>query len=331
MVITTGVHNFDPDRLGPSTKQKFFVELSPATGGELVGFPVLVANGARAGKTLVAFAGVHGDEYEGMQALHEIYHALDVEQMSGRLIAVPVVNLPAYHAVSRHSPVDHLNLARTFPGRREGTLSERLAHYLSELIIARADFFVDLHSAGIRYLIPPMIGYGITDTEHSRVAQHAAEIFGTPVLWGHPGQVPPGRTISEADRRHIPWLYVEASGGARISPDELRYYTNGLLNLMRFLHILPGDNGAAHIRHRLQGKGDIDDAIFCDTAGFFAPAVNVLDQVSPGRTIGVVRNIFGEPLEEIKSERGGYVILLRALPVVQPGDTVCVITDGSSV
>mgnify|MGYP003288079849 CR=1 FL=1 len=331
MVITTTPQGFNPDGLAPSSKQKFFVELSPASGGNSVGFPVLVANGAHPGKTLVAVAGVHGDEYEGVQALHDVYNDLDVDQLSGRVIAVPIVNLPAHLGVSRHSPVDCLNLARTFPGRREGTISERLAHYLSELIIARADFFIDLHSGGIRYLIPPMIGYGIGDTEHSRVAQQAAEIFGTPVLWGHPGQVPPGRTISEADARGIPWLYVEASGGARIRPEELRYYTEGLRNLMRFLKILPGLNDTGHVRYRLGGKGDIDDAIFCNTAGFFVPQVNALDHVSAQQPIGIVRNMFGETLEEINSEREGYVILLRALPVVQPGDTVCVVTGGSSV
>jgi predicted deacylase len=331
MVISIGPQDFDPERLAPSSKHTFFVELSPASGGNLVGFPVLVANGARAGKTLVAVAGVHGDEYEGVQALHDLYQALDVEQISGRLIAVPIVNLPAYLAVSRHSPVDYLNLARTFPGRPDGTLTERLAHHLSESIIACADFFIDLHSAGIRYLIPPMIGYGIAGAEHSRVAQQAAEIFGTPVLWGHPGQVPAGRTISEADRRGIPWLYVEASGGARIHPEELRYYTGGLLNLMKFLGMLPGENSTSHVRYRLEGKGDIDQAIFCNTAGFFVPKVNVLDHVSPQQPIGIVRNIFGETLETINTARGGYVILLRALPVVQPGDTVCVVTEGSSV
>ena len=331
MVINIGPQEFDPESSAPSSKQTFFIELSPASGGNSVGFPVLVANGARPGKTLVAVAGVHGDEYEGVQALHDVYHALNVEQISGRLIAVPIINLPAYLAVNRHSPIDYLNLARTFPGRADGTISERLAHYLSESIISRADFFVDLHSAGIRYLIPPMIGYGITDTEHSRVAQQAAEIFGTPVLWGHPGPVPAGRTISEADRRRIPWLYVEASGGARIRPEELRYYTEGLLNLMKFLQLLPGKNSNTHVRYRLEGKGDIDDAISCNTAGFFVPKVNALDHVSPQQPIGIVRNIFGETLEEINAERSGYVILLRALPVVQPGDTVCVITGGTTV
>jgi predicted deacylase len=331
MVINTGYDDFNPDCLGPSSKQTFFVEISPFNGGESVGFPVVVVNGSRPGKTLVAMAGVHGDEYEGVQALYELYHQLNPEKMSGRLIAVPIANLPAHRAVSRHSPVDFVNLARIFPGRKDGTLSERLAHYLSELIIARGDFFIDLHSAGIRYLIPPMVGYGISDTEQGRVAEQAAHTFGTPVVWGHPGEVPPSRTISEANRRGIPWLYTESSGGARIRPDELRYYTNGLMNLLRFLKIVPGEVDSSNPRYYLVGKGDIDDAISCNSSGFFVPAVNVLDQVSPQQAIGTVKDVFGDNLEEIRSDRGGYVILLRALPVVNPGDTVCVITDGTSV
>jgi predicted deacylase len=331
MTINTNCAEFDLHGLSPASKDALFVEISPAAGGAMTGFPVLVVNGTEPGKSLVVFAGVHGDEFEGVQAIHEVYEQLDPGRLRGRMIAVPVANLPAHRNCSRHSPIDSLNLARIFPGRRDGTLSERLAHHLSELLIARADFFIDLHSAGINYQIPPMVGYGISDTERGRVAAGAAEVFGTPVVWGHPGPVPPGRTISEADRRGIPWLYVEATGGARVRPDELRYYTDGLLNLLRYLGMLPGEAGRSRVEYRLEGDGNIDQAVTCNSAGFFVPSVRVLERVATGQIIGVVRDIFGAQVEEVRSKQEGFVILLRALPIVNPGDTVCVVTGGSAV
>jgi predicted deacylase len=331
MTIHINCAEFDPDGLPPASKQAFFVEMSPTAGGAMMGFPVLVVNGTGPGKTLVVFAGVHGDEFEGVQAIHEVSDQLDPDMLRGRLIAVPVANLPAHRNCSRHSPVDNLNLARIFPGRGGGTLSERLAHHLSELLIARADFFIDLHSAGINYLIPPMVGYGISDTEQGRMAAEAAEAFGTPVVWGHPGPVPPGRTISEADRRGIPWLYVEATGGARIRSEELRYYTSGLFNLLRYLGMLPGKVGQSHVEYRLVGDGNIDQAITCTSAGFFVSSVRALERVADGQVIGVVRDMFGATLEEVRSKQEGFVILLRALPIVNPGDTVCVVTGDRAV
>jgi predicted deacylase len=331
MVQNLKIENFALDLSGPPGKEAFFLEISPSTGAERLGFPLLLARGRRPGKILVAIAGVHGDEYEGVQAIHEIFHQLDPDEMSGLFLAVPVANVPAHWAVSRHSPVDFLNLARIFPGRPDGTLTERLAHHLSEKVISHADFLVDLHSAGIKYLIPPLVGYGIGDSEWASVSKEAAAIFGTPVVWGHPGEVPTGRTISEADRRGISWLYVEASGGGRIRPEELPYYKDGLLNLLKFLKILPGRAEPRPVRYQLVGKGDIDQAISSNTAGFFVPMVQVLERVARNRIVGLVRDLFGETVEEIRAQQEGYVILLRALPIVYPGETVCVITGGTTL
>lgn len=329
MIKNVRIEDFDPDSPGSPGKEAFFLETSPWTTGQKLGFPVLLARGKKQGKTLVAVAGVHGDEYEGVQALHEIFHQLNTDDMNGKFLAVPVVNLPAHWAVSRHSPIDFLNLARVFPGKPDGSFTERLAHHLSEKIISAADFFIDLHSAGLQYLIPPLVGYGIAATEHARISEEAAQIFGTPVIWGHPGEVPPGRTISEADRRGIPWLYVEASGGARVHSEELPYYKNGLLNLLKYLKMIPGEFEPARVKYQLVGKGDIDEAVASSTAGFFVPTVNILDPVVRNQVVGLVRDLFGETIEEIRSQQAGYVVLLRALPIVYPGETVCVITSGS--
>lgn len=331
MIQKVRIEDFDPDLPRPPGKHAFFAEISPSTGGASLGFPVLLATGRREGKTLVAIAGVHGDEYEGVQAIHEIYQLLDPDEMSGRLLAVPVVNQPAHWAVSRHSPIDLLNLARTFPGSRDGTFTERLAFYLSEKIISHADFFVDLHSAGIKYQIPPLVGYGIGESESARISKEAAQIFGTPVIWGHPGEVPSGRTISEADHLGISWLYVEASGGGRIHAEELPYYKNGLLNLLKYLNIIQGQVETVSVKHQLVGKGDIDEAISTNTAGFFVPIVQILELVTRQQVVGLVRDLFGETVEEIRSQQEGYVVLLRALPIVYPGETVCVITGGSAL
>ena len=329
MIKSVRIEDFDPGSPGSPGKEAFFIEISPSTSDQRLGFPVLLARGKAPGKTLVAVAGVHGDEYEGVQAIHEMFYQLNTDEMTGRLLAVPVVNLPAHWAISRHSPIDFHNLARVFPGKRDGSFTERLAHHLSEKIISAADFFIDLHSAGIQYLIPPLVGYGIGGTEHARVSKEAAQIFGTPFIWGHPGEVPPGRTISEADRRGIPWLYVEASGGARVHREELPYYKNGLLNLLKYLRIIPGELEPARVKYQLVGKGDIDEAVATSTAGFFVPMVQILEHVTSNQVVGLVRDLFGETIEEIRSQQAGYVILLRAIPIVYPGETVCVITSGS--
>jgi predicted deacylase len=49
-------------------------------------------------------------------------------------------------------------LARTCPGRVDGSITERIAWSLSELI-AQPDYYIDLHTGGTDMAILPMSGY----------------------------------------------------------------------------------------------------------------------------------------------------------------------------
>ena len=152
--VTLAPKDFSPQDLARGSKHRCGL----AFGGTL-GFPVLVARGRRPGPTLVVSANVHGDEYEGVRAILEIFEWLDPEAMSGDLLAVPVVNVPAFWSGTRTSPLDDANLARVFPGDPDGTPSQQIAWHFAHSVIARADFYLDLHSGGIRYRMPGMAGY----------------------------------------------------------------------------------------------------------------------------------------------------------------------------
>ncbi len=73
MVVEIPIEDFNPDSIRPGTIQPFFLHLCRAGNGENLGIPILVAQGTRPGKTLLVFAGVHGDELEGVQAIHEVF------------------------------------------------------------------------------------------------------------------------------------------------------------------------------------------------------------------------------------------------------------------
>ena len=326
MVVEIPVDDFNPNSISAGTIQPFFLRLCPSGNRENSGLPVLIAQGKRAGKTLVIFAGVHGDELEGVQAIHEVFLRLDPEELTGRVIAVTVANLAAYRATKRISPIDSLNLARTFPGRKDGTITERIAHYLSDLILPHADFFIDLHSSGLTYILPTMIGYDASDGPQGRISKEAALHFGTPVMWGH-REISPGRSLSVAINRNIPWLYVEAPSGGRVSSQDLPYYINGVFNLLKHLQMLPGDVQRCPPQVHLIGTGDLDRTLAVNADGFFVPKVRVLDEVVPNQIVAVVRDLFGHTIEEVRTDRGGLVGMLRANPVVHAGDSVCLVVD----
>ena len=106
----------------------------------------VVKNGA--GPTILFVGANHGDEFEGPVVLSKLARELTPEVLTGWVIIVPVRSLPAYQAGKRLSPVDGLNLNLTFPGRREGSVTEVIAHYVSEVLVPLADVVVDIHSGG---------------------------------------------------------------------------------------------------------------------------------------------------------------------------------------
>lgn len=280
----------------------------------------IAVRGAADGPTLLVSAGVHGDEYEGVRAIFETVEALDAGALRGTLLTVPVLNYPAHRAVTRHHPADGANLARQFPGRADGTASERIAHAFSTDFLPHADFYLDLHSGGIRFAMPSMAGYEAADPR----GRAAAEAFGAPVIWGHP-VIEPGRTISAARALGIPFLYTEARGAGRIHPEDLLMMRRGITNLMRHLGMLDGAPEIPAPPRRLHGIGNTDEGVYAAAGGFFMPSVALLDSVRAGQPIGRIVDQLGAVLATPVAPADGVVGLLRALPPVDEGDVLLLV------
>lgn len=304
---------------------RHYLTLSVEAGSHRVELPVIFVRGSKAGSTLALTAGIHGDEYEGVRAIFDVVEQLDPSIMSGDLLCVPVANPPAFWAVSRCSPLDHRNLARVFPGNSEGSITEAIAAAIDSEILAKADFLLDLHSAGVRFVMPTMVGYDAADAR----SEAAARIFGAPVIWAH-DVIAPGRSVSAATARGIPWLYTEARGAGRIHAMDLEVYRRGILNLLRHLAILPGEVQCAPPEHFLFGDGNVDASITTERSGFLVPEVELLDTVSVGQRLGTLRDLWGVPQEHFDSPRDGVVALIHVCPVVNSKDPLFLITGVQS-
>ncbi len=311
----------DPEQFDPGAFDRNMAHrLMLAAGTQQI--PVLLVRGAASGKTLVVTAGVHGDEFEGVRAILEVADVLDPSQMHGDLLAIPVAHPAAFWSAERTSPLDGLNLARVFPGNCTGEPTEKVAAVLAERVIARADFYLDLHSGGTAYAMPMMAGYDASDPRSSA----AARIFGAETIWGH-GSIPPGRTISFAKSRDIPWIYTEARGACRIDSGDLKTMKQGVLNLMRHLGILMGRPTLRPIRLQLYGDGDTDCGICAGREGFLLNHAQLLEEIRENQMLGVLVNSLGELLEEYRAPRSGTVALIHEHPVVKPGDSLYLIAD----
>ena len=301
-------------------KQVEWLDITPRSDGGMWQLPLLAVTGRAPGPSLVVVAGVHGDEYEGIEAIHRVFEKVVPEKVRGTLVMVPVCNVAAYAAATRSSPIDGLNLARVFPGRADGSLTEQIAYWISERLIAGADFFIDLHSAGVAYDIPTLAGYIHQDDDLGRGCLAGAQAFGAPVLWGHPPPVPPGRSISTAMDLGVPCLYTEAAGAGRTRPEDVDCYTQGVLNVMHHLDILPGDPPPSPPPLHLLGDGNLDEVISAPVDGHFQSNVELLEEVQPGQLLGTIHELTGQVAAEVRAEQAGIVILRRGLRRVHSGD-----------
>ena len=289
--------------------------------------PVLAARGAKPGATFVVTGGVHGDEYEGMEAIYRTFEMLDPQQMRGTMIGVPVVTLPAFWLGTRMNPLDARNLARVFPGAATGSPSEQLADAILQRVLRHATLYIDLHSAGRNYHMLTLCGYCSAGSQATRAAE-AARRFGAPVIWEHPS-VSPGRTVSATLELGIPSLYAEAYGGGHVRPDDISTYTLGLANLLEMLEICQ-PTAATPIRRqsmRVSGSGDLDQALNCTCSGMFFGCRTIGDRVKQGDDLGVVRGLDGRVLETVRVAEGGVLVLLRATPRIFAGELVAALAN----
>ncbi len=280
--------------------------------------------GRRQGPHLLIVGGIHGDEFEPMMACRRLLREIAPEQLSGRITVAPCVNESAFARCLRTAD-DGKDLARTCPGRADGTLTEQVAFAVSEWIRS-ADFLIDMHTAGARYGLLPLAGYTLhPDTEVLAQQRRMARAFNLPIVWGTNPRFN-GTTLAVARDAKIPAIYVENGGGSTYELKRVEENVRGCRAVARVLGMLDEPAAADQVRYFVEDdrdhSGHLQRQHPAPVAGFFEPCVVLGDIVQAGQTIGRMIDTLGDQVTEIKSEREGTVLFLRVFPSVQQGDAL---------
>jgi predicted deacylase len=294
-------------------------------------FRVHTITGRQPGPHLLVTAGVHGDEFEPMVAARRLIEVAEREVTSGRLTVVPVVNEAAYARGNRVAE-DGLDLARTCPGRAEGSVTERTAHALAELI-RTADYYIDLHTGGTTMCVWPLAGYMLhADPAVLDKQRQMARAFNLPMVWGTDPSLE-GRSLSVARDAGIPAIYAEYFGGGQYSPAAVEAYVAGCRNVLRMLGMreslepLNASGPGWIVEDPRAGSGHMQRCYPAPRAGIFVAAVPLGQVVQRGAALGELLDPPSGETTTIVTETGGIVVVLRRFPQVCSGDSLAVLVE----
>ena len=289
------------------------------TGSE-TGLPIHCVRGAKPGPTLSVLACVHGDEPQPIRAFQNVIAQIDRAQLSGALLLVPVANPFAFANFSRQSPDQHeqTNLWGAFPGSAKGTLTQRYAHKIREILIENADYLVEFHSGGAAGRIQRRVDMDPDAEgalgEKSREMAVAFASGGAALVHGVPfsKSSASGHSLTQG----IPAVSVEI-GGAYLPECEENLYRNdleqGFLNLLVHLGMFPGEEKREKITyfdfaHRAEANPSSGGYLISRKTHF----ADLGAKVSEGELLGEMLDPFSlEVVEELRSPADGILFFSR--------------------
>jgi uncharacterized protein len=296
----------------------------PAGVDVAASIPVVVFRGTKPGPVLALVSGAHGTEYASIIALEKVIQTLDPTQISGTVIIVPLLNIASFEQKVPHvNPVDGKSMNRFYPGKLDGTQTERASYVITKQIVERCDYLVDYHGGDLDENLRPYAYWPKSgDARHDAITRDMVLAFGLDhiIVWSDRPKDPAASRYLDntANTRGKPAIAVEAGYSGTVQTDDVALLANGTLSLMRYLKMLPGTPTV--VEHPVW-LGKVD-TVTSDQPGIFYPTVQRGTYVEAGMKIGYVTDYFGKTIYEANAPVAGVVLYICGVPSMKKGDTV---------
>ena len=279
-------------------------------------WPFFSIVGGQAGPTFLITAGIHAAEYTGIEAAIRLGRLLDPAELRGTVVIVPLLNRPGFFERSIYvNPEDNDNMNRVFPGRPDGTWSERFAHHLLTDVVLGVQYAIDLHAGDLIEDLVPFVGYresGRPEIDQTMLRMMVA--YGA--AWAVrrlPGGERAGLLYAAAAERGVAAILAESGRNGLLEEDAVQRHVDGVLNILRTLGILAGRPAAVAPPTLLTRF----DWLRSEHEGIFHCAVKVNDQVEAGQVLGEMVDLLGNQLGEITAPAAGVVLFLVTSPAIK--------------
>lgn len=268
----------------------------------------------------------HGDEYEGPIVLHELAISLDPASIRGTVLIVPAFNYPAFRAGTRTSPIDQGNMNRLFPGKPDGTVSEKIADYFQRTLIPMADIVLDFHSGGKTLdFVPFACAHALPDAKQEAACMAAMQAFNAPYSMKLLEIDNVGMYDTAVESQGRVFVSTELGGGGTATARSIRIARKGVRNVLKHAGILDGE---PEIEPSTQlDMPDNDCYVFSEHDGLLEPTVDLGEHVEAGALIARVWSIQrnGQAPVCYHAKRSGILSARHFPGLVQTGDCLAVV------
>ncbi|HYB08353.1 MAG TPA: succinylglutamate desuccinylase/aspartoacylase family protein [Alphaproteobacteria bacterium] len=298
--------------------------------GSWVELPVILLRGVQPGPVFYLGAAFHGDEVNGVEIATRFAGTIELAELRGTVVVVPVQNPLALQAQHRYfvghflkSPLDQSPADPwiSFPGDGDGNLAAQIAARLFTALIRHSQYLIDIHTpttggryAPFAFLPPPGVG------APAEAAEAMAKVFGADyILSTHEGLY-----VSEQSphvvmaRRGATAMGVELGEGGRLESEITEQGLRGLRNVFRHIGMLPGEVERFGRNHVIRSM----HVVRAKRGGLVHRRVELNDEVQKGQVVATITNVFGERTEEIRAPISGPVVRIATFPIVSAGERV---------
>ncbi len=296
----------------------------PAGSDAALSIPVAVFHGAKPGPVLAIVAGSHGTEYTSIIALEKLITTLNPAEISGTVIVVPLINIQSFEQKVPHlNPVDKKSMNRWYPGKMDGTQTDRASYVITKQVVEQCDHLIDLHGGDLDESLRPYSYWTKTGNEkQDQISKEMVLAFGLDTIIisaDRPKDSQASRYLENtATTRGKPSITAEAGYAGTVETDDLNALVNGCLGVMRYLKMLPG--APAVIEHPVWIEKVV--TIASEQTGIFYPLVKRGMYVEQGMKVGYVTDYLGKVIFEAHAPVAGVVLYVCAVPSMTKGATI---------
>jgi predicted deacylase len=296
----------------------------PAGSDAALSIPVAVFHGKKPGPVLALVAGSHGTEYTSIIALEKLIGMLNPAEISGTVIIAPIINIQSFEQKVPHlNPVDKKSMNRFYPGKIDGTQTERASYLITKQVVEQCDHLIDLHGGDLDESLRPYSYWTKTGNEkQDRISREMVLAFGLDhiiISTERPKDPQASRYLENtATTRGKPSITAEAGHAGTVETDDLNVLINGCLSVMRYLKMLPGQ--PASIEHPVWIEKVA--TLASEQTGMFYPLVKRGTYVEQGMKVGYVTDYLGKVIFEARAPASGVILYICAVPSMTKGATI---------